>query len=33
MSTPTSPPTDLINFKGLLSEDERAVAERVRAFV
>ncbi|WP_411909672.1 acyl-CoA dehydrogenase family protein [Corynebacterium argentoratense] len=27
------PPTDLINFKGLLSEDERAVAERVRAFV
>lgn len=27
------PPTDLINFEGLLSEDERAVAERVRAFV
>lgn len=26
-------PTDLINFEGLLSEDERAVAERVRAFV
>ena len=27
------PPTDLINFEGLLSEDERVVAERVRAFV
>lgn len=27
------PPTDLINFEGLLSEDERALAERVRAFV
>lgn len=26
-------PTDLINFEGLLSEDERALAERVRAFV
>lgn len=33
MSTPTPPPTDLINFEGLLSEDERAVAEGVRAFV